>query len=487
MEPNRRRDTAVALTVVVLATALVPAVGAQATLTVTVDGTTVGDGDSVTVTDDPEVALELEGDEPIRSVTVRVDGETRQSFAPNATAVSERVTLDLTDGEHEVSVLVDDKERLTATVVKDSTGPLVTFTSPFESAGTPPNGEAVIYRGNATLAAEFSDLSGVSEVRIERTYESAFAGQSRRDLETYRIENPGDNVSQPLLFGLGENELHVVAIDTHGQQRTHDITVRVLDSQRPVIELNRFERIGTELHVAGTVSDNVKVNGLSYRVAGTGQKNFVVNPTSGKPTRSRLAVDFAFTVPVSDRTEGVVLEATDIAENEREWSVPLDYRGHLEPTITIGETRASDGGVEVDGTVADGQVTQVVVESVGPDGAVVDSRTVYDGSATSRVEVRERLDAASGETTVVIRAVDTDGQTYRESVTLATPTPSPTRTPTATPSPTATTTPTPVAATATDGAGTDGEPTTENGTLSTGLVAVGLLVVGRLLVAVRRE
>jgi mannan endo-1,4-beta-mannosidase len=130
-----------------------------------------------------------------------------------------------------------------------------------------------------------------------------------------------------------------------------------------------------------------------------------------------------------------------------------------------------------------------VVESVGPDGAVVDSRTVYDGSATSRVDVRERLDAASGETTVVIRAVDTDGQTYRESVTLATPTPtaSPTRTPTVTPSPTATATatPTPVATTATDGTGA--EPTTGNGTLSAWLVPVGLLVVGRLLVAVRRE
>lgn len=487
MEATRRWGVSLAVVVLVLTAALAPVVDAQTTLTVSVDGTTVGDGDSVTVTDDPELALDLEEDESIQSVTVRVDGETRQSFAPNATAFSERVTLDLIDGEHEVSVLVDDQERLTATVLKDSTGPLMTFTSPFESAGRPSNGEVSIDQANVTLAAELSDLSGVSEVQIERSYEWTFAGRSRRDRATYRIENPGTNVSQPLLFGLGENDLHVVAIDTHGQRRTHDITVRVFDTQRPVIELERFERTGDRLHVEGTVSDNVKVNSLAYRIEGTAQKSFVLNPTSAEPTRSRIAVDFAFTVPVGDSTEAVVLEATDVADNEREWTVPLDYRGHLEPRVTIAETRVSDGGVDVTGSVADGRVVQVVVESVGPDGSVVDSRTVYDGEATSSVEIRERLDAAGGETTVVIRAVDADGRTYSESATLATPTP--TRTPTATPSPTPTATatptatPTPVATTT----GDDGEQTSGDGTLSTGLVVAGAVAVGRLFVAVRRE
>lgn len=487
MRPTRHVRVAVVLVAATLAIASVPTAAGQVSVEVTVDDTAVRNGDTVTVTDDPVVDIVADGNEPIASVTVRVDGETRQSFSPNATNVSERFTLDLTDGTHEVAVVIDGDERLTATIRKDSTGPLITYTSPFQSAGAPRTGQVAIDRADATLAATLDDLSGVREVRIERTYEWRFAGRPRRSVETHRIENPGDNVSQPVLFGLGRNELRVVAVDVHGQRRTHDITVWVFDNRQPVIELDRFERTGDGLHVAGTVRDNVKVNSLAYRVAGTAQKNFVLNPTSTEPIRSRTAVDFEFTVSLGDSAEAIVLEATDAAENEREWTVPLDYRGHVEPRITFNETRVSDGGIDVTGTVADGQVEQVVIESVGPDGAVVDSRTVYDGDATSHVEVRGRVAAASGETTVVIRATDVDGRVYRESVTLATPTESsPTRSPTVAPSPTATTAPTPVAATTTAGRDGDGQaPTNGEGPLSTALVVLGV-VVGLLVAAICR-
>jgi hypothetical protein len=358
----------------------------------------------------------------------------------------------------------------------------MTYTSPFQSAGAPPTGTVAIDRAETMLSAELSELSGVREVRIERTHEWRFAGRARRDVATYRIENPGDNVSQPLLFGLGRNELHVTAIDVHGQRRTHDITVWLLDDREPEIDLDRFERAGDELHVAGTVRDNVKVSSLSYRAVGTAQKRFVLNPTSAEPIRSRLAVDFAFTVPIGDRTETIVLEATDVDGNTRQWNVPLDYRGHLAPTVTVDEsaTRVRGGDVDVVGTVADGRVTTVTVESVAPDGTVVDRVTVYDGDATERVAVRGRVAAAAGETTVVIRAVDVDGRDYRASLTLLTPVAAPgtdasTATSAVTPTPTSTTT-------GTDGADTERGTTSERGALSGWAVAVGLLL-GFLLVA----
>jgi len=487
MGPTRRRRLAVVLLVVGMTAALAPTATARVTVETTVDGTAIQGGETITVTDDPVVGVDIEGDESIRSVTVRVDGEPRRSVEPNATNVSERFTLDLTDGDHAVSVVVDGDERLTATIRKDSTGPLMTYTSPFESVGQPRADEVVIERADTTLGIEFDDLSGVREVRIERIYEWRSGSGSRRDLETARIENPGDNVSHPLLFGLGRNELSVVAIDVHGQRRTHDITVRVLDARQPEIELERFERTDDSIHVAGTVRDEVKVESLSYRIEDTAQTNFVLNPTSNEPTRSRTAVDFEFTASISDNTEGIVLEATDVAGNVREWTIPIGYRGHVEPRVAIAEAEANGRTVDVTGSVTDGRVTRVVVESVGTDGTVVDSRTVYDGTATDRVEVRERLDATGDETTVVIRAVDIDGREHRESVTLATPgaaTPtesSPTRTPT----PTATTTPTPTATTTVAGDGDGTETTSARGTLSTGVVVVGVLA-GLLFVAGRR-
>lgn len=492
MDRRHRGRLAVVLVGLLLATVCVPAVMAQVTVDVAVDGTPIRDGETVTVTDDPALTIDVAGSESIESVTVRVDGEVRESFAPNATTFHERITLDLTDGTHTVTVAVEPgAHSLTATVRKDSRAPLVTFTSPFESTGRPPTGEVAIERGDATLAADLDDLSGVREVRIERVYEWRFAGRSRRSLETYRIENPGDNVSQPILFGLGRNELRVEAVDVHGHRRTHEITVWVLDDRPPTIDLDRFERIGDRLHVAGTVSDEVKVSDLSYLVGRSAQRAFVLNPTSSGPDRARVNARFEFTAPVTDATESITLVAADVAGNTRRWEVPLDYREHLAPTVTVDEsaTRVRDGGVDVVGSVTDGQVTRVVVESIGPDGTVVDRLTVYDGAATSGVEVRGRVVAAAGETTVVIRAVDADGRDHRASVTLATPTATPAETPTvtATTVPTRTTTPTPTTATPAVDGGADGdrESTSGRGPLSAALVTVSV-IVGFLVVARRR-
>jgi hypothetical protein len=154
----------------------------------------------------------------------------------------------------------------------------------------------------------------------------------------------------------------------------------------------------------------------------------------------------------------------------------------LAPTVTVDEsaTRVRGGDVDVVGAVADGRVTTVTVESVAPDGTVVDRVTVYDGDATERVAVRGRVAAAAGETTVVIRAVDVDGRDYRASLTLLTPVAAPgtdasTATSAVTPTPTSTTT-------GTDGADTERGTTSERGALSGWAVAVGLLL-GFLLVA----
>jgi hypothetical protein len=452
----RRTGSAVALVGLLLVAGLAPTVAAQATVDVTIDGTAVQDGETLTVTDDPLVDVDLEANESIQSVSIRVDGETRRTFEPASTSFSERVTLDVDDGEHEVSIVADSVDvRLTVTVIKDSNAPLITYTSPFQSQGYPANGEVTIDRGETELAADLSDQSSIREVRIERVYEWTFAGGGDQDRKTYRIENPGENVSQPILFGLGENDLQVEVIDEHGQRRTHDMTVRVTDVRKPSIDIDRFERSGNgELTVAGTVDDEVKVNSLSYRFEGTSQEYFVLNPTSKEPTRERVSADFEFTATPPDDAEGITLVATDVAGNTRRWEVPFDYRDHLVPTITFDDATGVAGDeIAVEGHVADGRVTRVVVEAIGPDGTTIDTVTVYDGTATERVAVRARVGSAPGETTVVIRAVDAAGGDHRQSLTLDTPatttaapspiqprTPAPTDTVTAVTTPSTTTT-----------------------------------------------
>jgi hypothetical protein len=404
----------------VVVSGLAPAVAAAPSLDVTVEHTSVEGGETITVTDDPQVDIEASGDAAIESVEIRVDGERRQSFEPNAESFSERITLDLDDGEHEVTVVAEGSgttER-TATVRKDSHGPRVSYTSPFTTERGQPSGTVRVETADATIAGELYDLSGVERVRIERSYEWTFAGRSETQERTKRVMDPGDNFSVPMLLGLGENTLNVQLMDVHGQRRTHEITVDVVDGQKPAIQLDRFERNGNQLDVEGVVSDNVKVKSLSVR-AGSGEKSVLVR-TSKEPDRERLSTEFSFSVRVDDDTEEITLVATDVAGNTREWAVPLDYRGHVAPTVSIDAdgTRIEDGSVAVSGMVTDGQVQRVVVETVGPDGATVSTATVYDGDVTGEVAVQARLRAADGETTVVVRAVDADGREHEQTLRL---------------------------------------------------------------------
>ncbi len=408
--------------VLLVVSGVAPTVAAAPSLSVTVDGTSVQGGESITVTDDPRIGIEASGDATIESVEVRVDGETRHSFQPGSESFSESPTVDLDDGEHEVTVVAEGSGTTTrtATVVMDSDAPEVSYTSPFTTDRTRPSDTVTIEEADTRIAGELYDRSGVQMVRIERNYEWKFAGQTSRDRTTYRIEDPGENFSRPILFGLGENSLRVELIDVHGQRATHDITVNVVDDTRPSIDIDRFERSGSTLEVAGVVSDNVKVESLGVRT-GSGRKS-VLTETSNEPNPERIAADFEFSTRVSDGAQEITLIATDVAGNTRTWDVPLDYRGHLVPTISIDReaTQVRGDSVAVSGTVTDGRVTRVVVETVGPDGSTLSTATVHEGEVTDRVPVRARLPTAEGETTVVVRAVDADGREHEGTLTLDT-------------------------------------------------------------------
>ncbi|WP_257627960.1 hypothetical protein [Haloplanus salinarum] len=416
---TRGRVVATGVIVLLVVSGMTATVAAAPTLDVTVDGSGVGDGESITVTDDPQFRIEASGESSVESIEVMVGGETRHSFQPGSESFSELVELDIDDGEHEVRIVAEGSgtTEWTATIRKDSDGPRVSYTSPFSGPGQP-TGTVVIEHSDATLAADLSDRSGVQLVRIERNYEWTFGGQSQRDRETYRISDPGENFSRPMLFGLGENSLRVEARDVHGQRTTHEITVRVEDAERPSIDLDRFERSGNTLEIAGVAEDNVKVRSLDVRV-GRNRKS-VLTETSKEPTRERLSAEFESTVQLTGDVQEVTLIATDVAGNTREWTVPIDYRGHIVPTIDIDDeaTRIEGDSVAVTGTVTDGQFGRVVVETVDADGNVVSTATAYDGDTTDQVDVRARLGRADGETTVVVRAVDVDGEEHEETLTL---------------------------------------------------------------------
>jgi hypothetical protein len=342
-------------------------------------------------------------------------------------------------------------------VTKDSTGPRISYTSPFTTDRSPPPDVVDLDAADVTLAGDLHDASGVDRLYVERTYEYSFAGDTESARRQIRIDEPGDSFSRSLLLGLGENELLVRATDSRGQTRIHRTTLRVTDDTRPEITVTAVEPVadGTEARIAGEVTDDVKVESLSVR-AGSDAESFLLNPTSREPSRDRLAATFETTVAADAGT--VVLEATDVAGNVRTEEVAVDLDRRVAPEIGFdrGRTVREDGAVRVRASVTGGETTGVVVETLDADGAILASETVHgpDGEARDEVAVDLRLPAADGETTVVLRATDARGEEHVRRLTVApaatatrvsTPTVTPTRTATAAPTPTATPTGTPAA------------------------------------------
>lgn len=119
--------------------AAAPTAAVAPDVTVRVGDSTLADGGSVTVTDDPEVGVEVAAESAIDSVSIRVDGDPVRTFSPDSDSFSETVTLDVTDGDHELTVVAsaDGTTTLGGTVTKDSAAPRVRSHGRLEATGSP--------------------------------------------------------------------------------------------------------------------------------------------------------------------------------------------------------------------------------------------------------------------------------------------------------------------------------------------------------------
>ncbi|MFB6304365.1 MAG: zinc ribbon domain-containing protein, partial [Haloferacaceae archaeon] len=401
-----------------------PAAAAAPEVTVSVAGSTLADGGSITVTDDPDVGVEVSADSTLDSVSIRVDGDPVRTFTPDSKSFSTTVTLDLTDGNHDLTVVASADETTThgGTVVKDSAGPRVRYTAPFTtSRQASPDDVETIEHGNATIAGDLWDRSGVERVRIERVYEWKFAGRTRTDKTTHRISDPGESFSRPLLFGPGDNEMKVTLVDVHGHKRIQEWTIDLEDRTKPTVAVDVVRRSsdGSKVFVNGTVSDDTKVRSLSYTLEGSSSTSSVLSRVDSEPTRERVSTEFEFTTSAGSGTDSLTLVAKDTAGNTRRKTVSLNFEQRVAPEISIdrGATARDGDEVRVVGTVDDGRVTRVTVETVH-DGEVLSLRTVHDGEAVRSVAIDERLAVAGEGTEVIVRATDTMDREHRRTLTV---------------------------------------------------------------------
>lgn len=449
------RSVCVALLVVTVGAAFTPGAVAATppAIDLTVGGTTLADGDSTLVEGDPAVRVAVDADRSIRVVSVRVDGTTVRRFTPNATSFDDRFDLDIDSGEHTLTVVVK-TDRVTThevTVTKDAERPYVRYTAPFETDRyAPPPESASVNRSRIVLAGNFTDVTGVTHLRINRTATYEVGSSTRTDKEIYTANDLNGSFAQPLFLGVGRNTITARYYDRVGHVRVHRFRIVVEDTAPPTLSnLSAVRQSPSTLRVGGVATDNGQIRSVSIRPANGSSTTYLVEPGFDEPDRSRARVTFGTNRTLYPGSTAVVVAATDTAGNTVERTVTV--RRTVAPELRIDPTPTrfvSEGTVVVQGRATDGEIASASVETVDPaSGEVVDIATLHDGGVVTDLPFDRRLDAPDRRATIRLRVIDSSGTEHVRSVdrTLTAETPSATATPAPTGTPATPPTATPVA------------------------------------------
>ena len=303
-------------------------------ITLTVDGTSVADGESTLVKTDPTLDVSVDANRSIRVVSVRVDGETVHRATPNDTSFAESVDVDISSGEHTVAVVVK-TDRVTThevTVTKDAARPYVRYTTPFETDQyAPPPDSVSVNRSRIVLAGNFTDVTGVSHLQITRrtTYEAGTV--NRNDTEIYTATDLNGSFAQPVFLGVGRNNITARYYDRAGHQRVHRFRIVVEDTAPPTLSnLSAIRTSPSTLRIGGSATDNGQIRSVAIRPANESGTTYLVNPGFGRPDRTRARVSFRANRTLYPGSTAVVVEATDTAGNT------------VERTVTVRRTVAPD-------------------------------------------------------------------------------------------------------------------------------------------------
>nr|WJK64069.1 hypothetical protein QSJ49_02600 [Halobacterium salinarum] len=150
------------------------------TTNLTVAGTPLPDGGSVTTADNPRLAMNVISNATIEVISVRINDNTRRSYVPNATAFNESTRLDLDAGTHDLTTVVrtaNGTTTYTGTITEDPNAPLVTFEAPMSAGFVGPDNEYeplgnnyTVNQATVTLEGTIQDQSAVEYMEITRYY-----------------------------------------------------------------------------------------------------------------------------------------------------------------------------------------------------------------------------------------------------------------------------------------------------------------------------
>lgn len=438
-----------------------------------IDETAVDDGDEVTISGDLELQMNIQSPSTIDLVSVRLGGETRRSYTPDTRSFNESTELSLGPGRYDdVTIVVEANATRTMqmVLVSDQRAPLATFRSPFEAGFVGENGSYVSINDTYTLDEsdvridlDFSDRVDVKRAVLNWRYEyNSNTTQPIVGRAEFRPDNPNNGISEQHRLGwydaesdAGKNTLSLEVEDAFGKVRTHEITVLVNDSDTPDITVTNKSSLRGEraVRLNFTASDRVGLKSVGARQESSALKYLIFQRA---PLERPTEQDFSQVVSVPRGTTNITLVAEDSAGNTKRVKEKLNYTEPAPPTIRFHpdeiKVRGKDGStIRARGTVSNGQIVRVRVETVAPGGEILDVETVYEGEgdSTDRVDIDKQLRAGVDPVRLRARVVDITGAENVKSLQLSeddfvsdsdqeTPTPTSPATPIGSPTPTPT-------------------------------------------------
>lgn len=389
----------------------------ETTIDVSVDGDPLVDDTEHVVLTDPTANVSVEANATIDLIEIRVDGDIRHTYRPDARSFDRAIPLDLDPNENTVEVIAraDGVATFEATVTKHTAAPRVRYTSPFSTSvlGGPDN-ETNVSSGQVQLAGTLHTVSSVSHIRIERTHVYSDGNEtnltdcaSRSDCTTdrtlHRISDPGDSFSQDLLLGEGRNEIVARYTDENGRTNVDSFRLIVDDETDPEIDLDvPNESYVDSVRVRGTVRDETKLHRVTLNRTSNNASQVLLTGTDSEPDPNRFTHEIDTTVSLYDAENEFRLVAEDAAGNVHEQTFTVEYDPSPTVTVTENVTNATAETVRVAGTVSEAQISRVTLETIDTrSGERLDITRAYEADTpTTRVEFDRSLTAAPGHTIV---------------------------------------------------------------------------------------
>lgn len=432
-------------------------------MAVTVGDTDVGPDEVHTVRNDPTITIEARAAKGsaarLELVVVRIDDSIHESFEVNATEVTETIEPSFFNGDHEIEVIARDSEggvrSLAFTLRKDTVGPFVWLTSPYNSTPRREIQDGTVDNVTVTIAGRIDEPTTPTELLIIRTHTRT--GLTQAASSTYS----GSAFSERLKLGIGRNRITIKAVDRLGNFRLKEFALEYHDRDPPRVTTDAPQTTrASEITLRVTVTDNVWVNASTFRTERITVPN-VIPPRDYKVNGDRDSVTFSRSVGLRVGNNTFEVTAWDQSGNRRVESFTVHRErsaefGYQAPNITIDGTRTrfvAGDSLSVIGTITGDELTSATIRiQDGEDGETLDYLVLHDGAPSEEIAINESVPVNRDTVKLRILVEDAEGtrrtaelwvDRTRQEVSLGTETPEPTPTDTPVPEEEATATATP--------------------------------------------